>query len=350
MKNFKIGKRSVGYNSPPLVISEIGINHNGNLNLAIALADSAIKAGAEVIKHQTHVVDDEMSKEAKKVIPGNSKSSIYRIIKKCALSENNEKKLADYVLSKKKIFISTPFSRAAVDRLVKFNIPAFKIGSGECNNYHFIEYVCKFKKPIIMSTGMNSITSIRKSVNIIRKKKIPLALLHCTNIYPTPPELVRLDCINQLKKAFPDCVIGISDHTKNIYTSLGAGAYGARIIEKHYVDDKKKRNGPDISSSMDKFELANLIQGTKEIFNARGGKKKALLEEKKTIAFAFPSVVSLRKINIGEKLSRENIFLKRPGGGDFGIKDLKKLYGKKVIRKIDENTQIKIKQLDLGQE
>ena len=121
-------------------------------------------------------------------------------------------------------------------------MPAFKVGSGECNNYHFIKYLTKFKIPIIMSTGMNSIKSIKKSVDIIQKQKIPLALLHCTNIYPTPPNLVRLNCIEELK-AYPNCQIGISDHTENIYTSLGAVALGARIVKKHYVDTKKEE-GP----------------------------------------------------------------------------------------------------------
>ncbi len=196
-----------------------------------------------------------------------------------------------------------------------------------------------------MSTGMNSIKSIKKSINIIRKNKIPLAILHCTNIYPTPPELVRLECIKELKKSFPDCVIGISDHTENIYTSLGAVAYGARIIEKHYVDDKKKRKGPDVSCSMDSNELKNLISGSIEIFKARGGIKKAIKEEKKTIAFAFSSVVALREINPGEILNEYNIFLKRPGGGDFGINDLENLYGRTVIKKIRSNTQLKKNQI-----
>jgi Sialic acid synthase len=283
----QIKNRIIGDNSEPLVVAEIGINHNGSIDLAIHLADNAIKSGAEVIKHQTHVIDDEMSEEAKKVVPGNSNLSIFEIMKKCALSEKDEKKLVDYVNKKKKIFISTPFSRAAADRLARFNVPAFKVGSGECNNYHFIKYLCKFKKPIIMSTGMNSIKSIKKSINIIRKNKIPLAILHCTNIYPTPPELVRLECIKELKKSFPDCVIGISDHTENIYTSLGAVAYGARIIEKHYVDDKKKRKGPDVSCSMDSNELKNLISGSIEIFKARGGIKKAIKDEKKNNCICF---------------------------------------------------------------
>ncbi len=344
MTKFKIGKRIVGSNYPPLIISEIGINHNGSIDLAIHMADSAIKAGAEVIKHQTHVVDDEMSEEAKKVIPGNAKISIYKIIKKCALSEKDEKKLSDYIKRKKRIFISTPFSRAAADRLARLKVPAFKIGSGECNNYHFIKYLCKFKIPIIMSTGMNSISSIRKSVNIILRNKIPLALLHCTNIYPTPSKLVRLDCIRQLKKAFPKCVIGLSDHTENNYSSYAAIGLGADIIERHYVDTKIRR-GPDISSSMDFNDLKNLIKGSKEIFLARGGQKVPLKEEQKTINFAFPSVVSLENIYPGTKLSRNNIFLKRPGGGDFSVKDLNSLYGKIVTKFVKKNTQLRKKNL-----
>ena len=185
MSILKIGDKKIGKDFPPVVIAELGINHNGNLDSAISIVDSAIKAGVDIIKHQTHVVEDEMSREAKKIIPANSNKSIYEIIQSCAMSEKNEKKLMNYIKSKKKIFISTPFSRAAADRLGKFNIPAFKIGSGECNNHFLIDYICKFKKPIIMSTGMNSIKSISKSVKIIRKHKLPFALLHCTNIYPT---------------------------------------------------------------------------------------------------------------------------------------------------------------------
>ena len=339
---FKNGNISINENAPPVIIAEIGINHNGSLDLAIAIADKAIQSGAEIIKHQTHVIDDEMSEEAKRVIPGNSTFSIYDIMKKCALEESDEKKLMQYIKSRRKIFISSPFSRKAADRLGKFNVPAFKIGSGECNNYHFIKYICKFKKPIILSTGMNSINSIKKSVRIIQKNKIPLALLHCTNIYPTPPKLVRLDCLRQLKEAYPKCIIGISDHTETNHTSLAAVALGARIIEKHFVDTKK-RKGPDVSCSMDPKDLRDMIKGSQIIFSARGGIKKPLLEEKKTIAFAMPSVVSLKDINVGEKLNYNNIFLKRPSGGDFGIDDLKKLYGRRVKKKIKKNTQIKKK-------
>lgn len=338
---FKIGNRLVGDNEPPLVIAELGINHNGSLDLAISIAEAAIKAGAEVIKHQTHVVDDEMIKEAKKIIPGNSKKSIYEIISKCALNEEEEKKLMNHITKLKSIFISTPFSRQAANRLKRFNIPAFKIGSGECNNYPLIEHIAKFKKPIILSTGMNSIETIRPAVKILRKNKIKFALMHCTNIYPTPPKLVRLECINQLKKIFPDAVVGLSDHTASNFTSYGAVSLGARIIERHFVDTDKRR-GPDVPCSMTPSELKDLIEGSRAIFDSLQSKKKIpLKKEQKTIDFAFASVVSIKEIFPDEKLTKKNIWVKRPGKGDFLAKDYKKLLGKIVTRRIPSGVYIK---------
>ena len=199
----KVANRNIGFNHEPLIIAEIGINHNGSIKEAFKLIDAAKKAGVEVIKHQTHIVEDEMSADAKKIFPGNSPNkSIYDIMKDCAISEKEEIELQQYVESKNMIFISTPFSRMAADRLMKMNIPAFKIGSGECNNLPLLEHVAKFKKPIIMSTGMNSIETIKPSVEILEKYDIDYCLLHTTNLYPTPYELVRLGALNDLKKKF----------------------------------------------------------------------------------------------------------------------------------------------------
>ena len=162
-KYIQIGNRKIGMDYKPLVIAEIGINHNGSLEVAKKIVDAAYEAGCEIVKHQTHVIDDEMSHMAKKVIPGNSQKSIYEIMKKCALSEKDEMELKKYVESKGMLFLSTPFSRAAADRLEKMNVKAYKIGSGECNNYPLIEHIAKFGKPMIVSTGMNDIESIRKT-------------------------------------------------------------------------------------------------------------------------------------------------------------------------------------------
>lgn len=345
MKDIKIGNRLIGENREPLIIAEIGINHNGSLDKAIYLADKAIKAGAEVIKHQTHIADEEMSFEAKKIIPLNTNISIYDLIKKCSLSEKEEFKLMKYIKSKNKIFISTPFSKAAANRLVKFKVPAFKIGSGECNNYDFVKYLTKFKIPIIMSTGMNTIKTITKSVNIILGKKIPLVLLHCTNIYPTPERYIKLDCITEIKRAFPNVLVGLSDHSKSIYPSIASIALGACVIEKHFIFDRKNDRGPDTSSSMDYEELKNLIRASKIVFRSRGSKKKPVSKEKSTLKFAFSSVVSSKNIEKGEKLTKENLCLKRPGNGNFNVNNLNYLYGKRAKRKINQNCQIKKKDI-----
>jgi N-acetylneuraminate synthase len=345
MNEMMIGKRLIGDNHPPIVIAEIGINHEGSIDLAIALADSAISSGAEIIKHQTHIVEDEMSMEAKLVIPANADISIFEIIERCALSEEEEFQLMKYVQQKGAIFISTPFSRAAANRLAKFDVPAFKVGSGECNNYPLVKHIAKLGKPIILSTGMNTVETIKPAVEIIRAAKVPFALLHCTNIYPTPPELVRLGALEILREAFPDAVIGLSDHTTSNYTCLGAVALGASILERHFTDNMN-RPGPDISSSMDPVALTSLIEGSKVIFSARGGVKGPVEAEAATIAFAFASVVATRDINPGELLNEENIWVKRPGGGDFNVSDYEALLGRTAARKISGGFQIKIADLN----
>lgn len=338
MINF--GKIKIGSNRPPVIIVDLGINHSGSLDKAIYLSDLALKNGANIIKHQTHIVDDEMSVEAKKIVPGNSKSSIYTIIKKYSLSYENEKKLMNYIKQKKGVFISTPFSKSAVDRLVEFNIPVFKIGSGECNNYPLVDYICSKKKPIILSTGMNDLNSISKSVKIIRRYKLPYALLHCTNIYPTPPHLVRLEAMLKLKERFKDAIVGLSDHTETIYTSLGAVTLGASIVEKHFTDNKKS-SGPDMSASLDPRELRLLTEGSKIIHSSMKGEKKAVKEEKKTIAFAFASIAATQDIKKGEKLNNNNIFPLRPSTGYFKIKDYKRLLGKVAKHNIQKGHQLK---------
>ncbi|WP_186823283.1 N-acetylneuraminate synthase family protein, partial [Flavobacterium psychrophilum] len=165
----EIAGRKIGANFPPLVIAEIGINHEGSLQVAKEMVAAAHRAGAEVVKHQTHIVADEMCGAAKKVIPGNATVSIYEIMERCALNEADELELKNYVESLGMIFISTPFSRAAAERLKKFDIPAYKIGSGECNNYPLLEHIATFGKPVILSTGMNTIESIAKAVAIFDK-------------------------------------------------------------------------------------------------------------------------------------------------------------------------------------
>ncbi|WP_214766978.1 MULTISPECIES: N-acetylneuraminate synthase [unclassified Exiguobacterium] len=332
-KRLKVGNIIISEENNPVVIAEIGINHEGDLDVAKQMVDAAHRAGAEIVKHQTHVVEDEMSDAAKKVIPGNTDVSIYEVMERCALNEEDETELKRYVEEKGMIFISTPFSRAAADRLERMGVLAYKIGSGECNNYPLIEHVASFGKPMIVSTGMNDIESIEKTVAILEKYNVEYALLHCTNVYPTPPHLVRLGGMQELQEKFPNAVIGLSDHTVNNNACLAAVALGASILERHFTDSMD-RPGPDIVCSMDPNSLTELIEGSREIFQMRGGKKEAAAEEQVTIDFAFSTVVAIADIEEGEAFTKDNVWVKRPGTGEIKAEHYNDVIGKTSTRKI----------------
>ncbi|MBR6612128.1 MAG: N-acetylneuraminate synthase [Campylobacter sp.] len=343
-KYIQIKDRKIGLDFPPLVIAEMGINHEGSLETAFKMVDAAYEAGAEVIKHQTHVVDDEMSKEAKNVIPGNADISIYEIMKRCALNEEDEIKLKQYVEDKGMIYLSTPFSRAAADRLEKMGVAAYKIGSGECNNYPLLEHIANFGKPIILSTGMNDINSVKKAVNIFEKYKIQYALLHTTNLYPTPTHLVRLGAMQELQSHFPNAIVGLSDHTTNNLACFAATALGACILERHFTDSMD-RPGPDIVNSMDPTALKELIMGSKEISLMRGGKKEAAKEEQVTIDFAFATVVSIKDIKKGDIFTKDNLWVKRPGTGEILAQSYNEILGKEATRDIPFDTHLSWKDI-----
>ncbi len=335
----EIAGRKIGYDYQPLVIAEIGINHEGSLLTAKEMVDAAARAGVEMIKHQTHIVEDEMSGAAKNTIPGNASVSIYEIMHRCALNEEEEMELKNYVENQHMIFISTPFSRAAANRLEKMNVPAYKIGSGECSNYPLLEHIAAFGKPIILSTGMNTIESVAKAVNIFRKKNIPYALLHTTNLYPTPNKLVRLGAMSELQNNFKDAVIGLSDHTMSNHACFGAVALGASILERHFTDSME-RPGPDIICSMDSNACAELIEGANILFEQRGGHKGPAKEEQVTIDFAFATVCSIQPIEKGDTFTTENIWVKRPGKGGILAEEYEHILGKKAAMDIAIDKQL----------
>jgi sialic acid synthase SpsE len=335
-----IGRRLVGSAYPPLVVAEIGINHEGSLKTAFAMVDAARRAGVEVVKHQTHVVDDEMSGAAKQVVPGNADVSIYQIMERCALSEDDERRLKDHVEASGMIFISTPFSRAAADRLERMNVPAYKVGSGECNNYPLLRHIASFGKPIILSTGMNTIESVGKAVAIFEECGVPYALLHTTNLYPTPPHLVRLGAMVEIGKAFPRAVIGLSDHTTDNLACMGAIALGASIVERHFTDTMS-RVGPDIVCSMDETRCRELIEAAKILHLEIGGTKGPVKEEQVTMDFAFATVVTIAPIKAGETLTKANLWVKRPGTGSIPAERYDELLGKTARRDLPVDTHLR---------
>ena len=339
LPEIEISGRKIGRAHAPLVVAEIGINHEGSLSVAREMVDAAARAGVEVVKHQTHIVEDEMSGAAKHVVPGNADVSIYEIMERCALSEAAERQLQQYVEGKGMTFISTPFSRAAADRLQSMNVPAYKIGSGECNNYPLLKHIAGFGKPIILSTGMNTIDSVRKAVAIFEGARVPYALMHTTNLYPTPPHLVRLGAMVELGKAFPNAVIGLSDHTTDNIACLGAVALGASILERHFTDHMF-RKGPDIVCSMDEKACRELIASSATLHSELGGTKGPAQEEQVTMDFAFATVVTIAPIKAGEALTKKNLWVKRPGTGSIPAEQYEALLGKKAVRDLPADVHL----------
>ncbi|MBP9820436.1 N-acetylneuraminate synthase family protein [Candidatus Woesebacteria bacterium] len=336
---FSISGRKIGPDFPPFVIVEIGINHEGSMKKAKKMVDDAAAAGAECVKFQSHVVEDEMSQVAKKIVPGHTTENIWDIMKRCAFSEKQEVELKKYVEEKGMLYLCTPFSRAAAERLIRMKVEAFKIGSGECNNYPLIEHIAQYGKPVILSTGMNNLDSIKQAAKIFKKYKTPFALLHCTSMYPTPYEKVRLGAISDLQATFPDTVIGSSDHSLGVWTCLGATTLGASIFEKHFTSNKKWP-GPDIAISIDPGELQDLITGTNAVWQARGGSKDILPDEQDIINFAYACVVTIKPIKKGESFSKENIWVKRPGTGEIKAKDFTKVLRKRAARDLPADVQV----------
>ena len=323
----KISDRIISYKDPPLIIAEIGINHGGELAVAKKKGKLAFLSGCEVIKHQTHFLEDEMTDEAKGIFPPNASVSIWEVMEKCALSKSDEIKLKNYTEELGMIYLSTPFSRKAADFLAEIGVPAFKIGSGESDNLPLINHIASFGKPIILSTGMQTIESIEESVKVLVKSNVEFALLECTNLYPSPPEIVSLAGISDLKKAFPGVLVGFSDHSIGPEMALAAVALGSCIIERHFTDSRY-RVGPDIACSMDSVELKYLIERSLEIHISKNNKKFRSKAEESVYKFARASVVADKHLNAGSIITEKDIWVRRPGSGPIAASDYYTLIGK----------------------
>ena len=337
MPEIQIGERKIGPDHPPFVMAEVGINHEGEYAKAIQMVDAAAEAGADCVKFQCHITEQEMIPTDMK--PGEiSEEKLWDIIKRCELTAGEERKVQAHCAEKGIMYLSTPFSREAADRLQEMGVPAFKIGSGECNNLPLLAHIASLGKPMILSTGMNDLASVRRSVETIQKAGAPLMLMHCTSMYPTPYEKVRLGSIPQLAAEF-GLPVGLSDHSLGIYTCLGAVAMGACVLEKHFTISRDWP-GPDVALSIEPHELAEMVKGAKAIWQARGGQKDILPEEKPVIDFAYASVVSIAPIKAGEVFDKSNTWVKRPGTGPILAGDFPRVLGKKAARDLPAEVQI----------
>lgn len=323
------------------IIAEAGVNHNGDIELAMQMIDAAKEAGVDAVKFQTYDTEKIVTREADKAKYQKEgcteEDTQFEMLKKLELTPQEFTKLADYAKEKDIMFLSSPLDRGSVDLLERIDVPMYKLGSGELINHPLIRYISLFNKPLILSTGMATLEEIKEAVMVAQVPE--LTILHCVTNYPSPIGDTNLNFIKTLKKQFPKHRIGYSDHTEGIAVSLAAVALGACVIEKHFTLDKNLP-GPDHKASIDPEELKQLVTGIRKIEQALGSECKTITpEEKEIMKIARKSLTAITNIPEGTLIRDDMITPKRPGTG-VPPKDLNQLIGRKAKIKIPRNTTI----------
>jgi N-acetylneuraminate synthase len=346
MNSIRLGNRVIDDNSEPYIIAEIGVNHECSISKAKKLILKAKEAGADAAKFQSYKAELITSKNSPSYWD-TSKEKIknqFNLFKKYdRFNETDYIKLYNYCKSLKIDFASTPFDHEAVDMLDPL-VPYFKISSSDITNYPLLEKIASKKKPVLLSTGASSLHEIRKAVKILKSYKCKeIVVMHCILSYPAKNENANLGMITDLKTKFPKNLIGYSDHTlpnKEMTNMCMSYVLGAKILEKHFTLDKKKK-GNDHYHSMDYKDLKNLrkrISEAKQIIGLK--EKKFIKNELNSRKFARRSLVIKFDITQNSIIKKKHLICKRPGTGISPI-DLKKVLGKKVKRKLKEDHILK---------
>ncbi len=307
--------------SKVFIIAEAGVNHNGSLELAKKLIDSAVEAGADAVKFQTFKADKLLSKYTQKADYQKQANLVdetqYEMIKKLELDQNAHRALINYCKDKEIMFLSTPFDHDSIDLLISFEMPIFKIPSGEITNLPYLRHIGRLDKEVILSTGMSNLDEVRDALEVLINagtSKVKITVLHATTEYPCPIDEVNLRAMQTIKTAF-GVKVGYSDHTQGIEVSIAAVAMGACVIEKHFTLDRSME-GPDHKASLEPDELRAMVQAIRHIEQALGdGVKMPSMSEQKNIPIARKSILASRSIEIGETFSENNLIVKRPGNG-----------------------------------
>ncbi|MFH1058079.1 MAG: N-acetylneuraminate synthase [Pseudomonadota bacterium] len=319
VKPLNIAGRLVGPGQPCLVIAEAGVNHNGRLDLALALVDAAAAAGAEAVKFQTFRAEEVASPLAPKAAyqaetTGQGQSQL-AMLKALELAPADYGAIRDRCRARGLIFLSTPFDAASATLLAELDMPAFKVPSGELTNLPLLAHIGAQGRPVILSTGMATLGEVGEAVDALRAAGCAeLALLHCLSNYPADPAQVNLRAMTAMGEAF-GLPVGYSDHTLGLEAPLAAVALGACIIEKHFTLDRDLQ-GPDHRASATVDELTALVAGVRKVEAALGhGRKEPAPDEAGTRAVARRSLVAAKDIPAGALITADMLALKRPGTG-----------------------------------
>jgi N,N'-diacetyllegionaminate synthase len=307
--------------SKVFIIAEAGVNHNGSLELAKKLIDVAVEASADAVKFQTFKADKLVSMFAQKADYQKQTTSTdetqYEMIKKLELDENVHRVLISYCKDKGIMFLSTPFDHDSIDLLNSFEMPIFKIPSGEITNLPYLRHIGGLSKEVILSTGMANLREVQDALEVLimaGASEEKITVLHATTEYPCPIDEVNLRAMQTIKATF-GVKVGYSDHTQGIEVPIAAVAMGASIIEKHFTLDRTM-DGPDHKASLEPDELKAMVQAIRQIEQALGdGVKEPSESEQKNIFVTRKSILASRPIEIGETFSENNLVVKRPGNG-----------------------------------
>ena len=335
MRPFTVGERRIGDGAPAFVIAEAGVNHNGDVGLAMKLVDVAAEAGADAVKFQTFRSDALVSRHAPKAAYQQATTGgggQVDMLKSLELSEADHAALAAHCAERGVMFFSTPFDEASADFLAHLGAPLLKVPSGEITNLPFLRHLAAKQRPLIVSTGMSTLDEVTRAVAVLRDAgDPPLALLHCVSAYPAPAAETNLRAMDALR-AF-DVPVGLSDHTSGIAVAVAAVARGAAILEKHFTLDRTLP-GPDHRASLEPHELRALIEAVRTVEAALGdGRKRPMPCEEDTRRVARRSLVAARALRAGERLTVDCIRIKRPGTGISPV-DLERALGRVVRRDI----------------
>jgi len=305
------------------VIAEIGVNHNGSIDLAKKMIDIAVNAGADAVKFQSFVTEEELVKRTPKAAyqkkMTDSQESQFDMIKKLELNKEQHYDLMAYCQEKSIEFMSSPFDLKSVALLAELDINRIKIPSGEITNVPYLEAIAKLNKPVVMSSGMAYLEEVEFAIKILLNNGLlrdNISILHCTSDYPAPMDDVNLNVLTTLKEIF-NLPIGYSDHTLGSEVSVAAVALGASIIEKHITLDKTLQ-GPDHAASMEYVDFKAMIKQIRNIERALGSfDKKPSEQEKATREVVRKRIVAKKAIRQGDVLSVNNLTTKRaPDGHD----------------------------------
>ncbi|MFC1498514.1 N-acetylneuraminate synthase family protein [Verrucomicrobiota bacterium] len=337
IKAFKIAQKTVGEKESCFIIAEMGLSHDGNFDSAHAFIDAAAENGADAVKFQTHIADAESTPREEFRVKGSFKDATrYDYWKRTAFSEGQWQDLKNHADDKKIIFLSSPFSQDAVDLLLGIGVPAWKIASGETNNYPMLEEMTKTGLPFLLSTGMSRMAEIDRAVELILKQKCPLILYQCTNRYPCPSEHIGFNVIEEYRKRY-NVPIGFSDHSGEVCAGIAAYCMGACSLEVHVVSGREV-SGPDVSSSLTFEEFNSLVSSIRfleRVFNSPVDKEKEASDLEEVRLLFTKSIVLVRDVKKGTKIIISDIAFKKPGVG-ITPGEVKNVLGKKVVKDLSE--------------